>query len=100
MSKEFNKGLSNLVVYIFLPFLIFSSMAKNFKLAVLTEKSAVLIASTALLAFFLVLAFIFSRVFAKAPNTRDIYLYSFTFPNSGYFGNPLINCFVRRTDAL
>ena len=90
VSKDFNKGLSNLLVYTFLPFLTFGSMADNFKLEVLADKAKLILISTGILCGFIILAFVFSRVFAKNKMTRDIYLYSFTFPNSGYIGNPLV----------
>jgi len=90
VSAEFNKGISNLLVYIFLPCLIIGSMAKNFKLDVLYQKANLIIIATLLLGSFVLMAFIFSRIFAKSQNTCDVYMYSFTFPNSGYIGNPLI----------
>lgn len=90
LPDNFNKGLSNLLVYIFLPFLTFGSMAENFKLDVLGEKFDLILISSALLVLFTIIAFIFSRTFAKERNTRDVYMYSFMFPNSGYIGNPLI----------
>ena len=90
VSKDFNKGLSNLLVYIFMPFLTFGSLAENFKPEVLKEKAVLIIVSTVILCGFFIIAWIFSRVFTKNKNTRDIYLYSFTFPNSGYIGNPLV----------
>lgn len=90
LPDNFNKGLSNLLVYIFLPFLTFGSMAENFKLDVLGEKIDLILISSALLVLFTIIAFIFSRTFAKERNTRDVYMYSFMFPNSGYIGNPLI----------
>ena len=90
VTSEFNKGISNLVVYIFLPCLIIGSMAKNFKLDVLSQKANLILTASLLLCGFMIIAFIFSRCFAKSQNTRDVYMYSFTFPNSGYIGNPLI----------
>lgn len=90
LPDGFNKGISNLLVYILLPFLIFESMSKNFNMNVLAERKNMLIISCVLLASFVLLAFVFSRILTKEKNTRDIYLYSFTFPNTGYFGNPLV----------
>jgi len=90
LPEQFNKGLSNLLVNIFLPFLTFSSMAKNFKLDVLGEKINIIIIASAFLVMCFVVAFIFARVFAKERNTQDVYMYSFMFANSGYIGNPLI----------
>lgn len=90
VSRDFNKGLSNLLVYIFMPFLIFGNLADNFKPAVLAEKAGLMIASCILLCVFIIIAFVFSRILTKNKSTRDVYLYSFTFPNSGYIGNPLV----------
>ena len=90
LSKDFNKGLSNLLVYIFMPFLTFGSMADNFKLDVLADKTGLILVSSVMLCLFLAIAFVFSRVLTKNKNTRDLYIYSFTFPNSGYIGNPLV----------
>lgn len=90
VPKDFNKGLSNLLVYIFMPFLTFGSMADNFKLDVLADKAGLLLVSSVMLCIFLLIAIVFSRVLTKNKNTRDLYIYSFTFPNSGYIGNPLV----------
>ena len=90
LPAGFNKGLSNLLVWVFLPFLIFNSMAKNFRLEVMGEKLELIWLSLGLMAAFFVLAAIFSRVFARERSTRDVYRYSFLFPNSGYIGNPLV----------
>lgn len=90
VSNDFNKGISNLLVYIFLPFLTFGNMADNFKLNVLADKFDLILISSVMLCAFLLIAFVFSRVLAKNQTTRDIYMYSFTFPNSGYIGNPLV----------
>lgn len=90
LSEAFNKGVSNLLVYILVPFLIFESMSKNFKIDVLWEKKDILLISVLMLLAFLLIAFVYSRVLTKNRDTRDIYMYSFSFPNSGYFGNPLV----------
>ncbi len=90
VSRDFNQGLSTLLVYIFLPFLTFGNMAEHFKLRVLAEKSSLLLVATGMFLLFLAIAFIFSRVLTKNSATRDVYIYSFSFPNSGYFGNPLV----------
>lgn len=90
VSRDFNKGLSNLLVYIFMPFLIIGSMVDNFKIEVLADKGGLLFVSTGILCVFLIVAFVFSRVLSKNKNTRDVYLYSFSFPNTGYIGNPLV----------
>ena len=90
LPAGFSKGLSNLLVYIFLPFLIFDSMAENFRLEIMRDKLGILALATALMAAFFVLALIFSRVFAREQRTRDVYMYSFLFPNSSYIGTPLV----------
>ena len=90
LPDGFNKGISNLLVYILLPFLIFESISKNFNMDVLGEKKNIILISILMMLAFLLLAFIFSRILTKDINTRDIYMYSFSFPNTGYFGNPLV----------
>ena len=90
ISDQFNKGISNLIVYIFLPFLTFGSMADNFKISVLADKSNLILVSAVMLVAFGIIAFVFSRILSKSQLTRDVYFYSFSIPNSGYFGNPLM----------
>ena len=90
VPRNFGKGISNLVVYIFMPFLTFGTFAENFRFDVLSEQGGMLLASSAILALFLVIAFVFAKALASNSNERDVYLYSFTFPNAGYFGYPLI----------
>ena len=90
LPEDFGKGISSLLVYIFLPFMTFNSMSANFRLNVLAEKIDLIIVSSAMLAVFVLIAFVFSRILSKSQQTRDVYMYSFTFPNSGYFGNPVV----------
>ncbi len=90
LPDDFNKGISNLLVYILLPFLIFESMSKNFNMDILGEKKNIILVSILMMTAFFLIAFIFSRILTNNRNTRDVYMYSFSFPNSGYFGNPLV----------
>lgn len=90
IPDSFNKGISNLLVWIFMPFLNFGSMADNFRLNVLAEKKWLLLISVGALIVSTAVAFVFSRIMSKSPQTRDVYMYSFMFPNTGYFGNPLV----------
>lgn len=89
-DKNFSKGISNLIVYFFLPFLVFKSFADNFTSKTLFEKSDILFFSSILLGVLFVIAYIFSRILTKVRTERDIYLYSLLFPNAGYFGYPLV----------
>jgi predicted permease len=82
--------ISRLEVYIFLPALCFNTFAGNFNPAVLKEKSAILIIALIVLGASFLPALLLSRIFTKNPMTRGIYLYSFTVPNFGYMGYPLI----------
>lgn len=90
LPNGFNKGISNLLVYILVPFLVFDSLSQNFNLTVLSEKKDIILISIVIMLSFFIVAFIFSRILTKEKNTRDVYMYSFSFPNYGYFGNPLI----------
>ncbi len=89
-AKDFNKGLSALLVNVFLPCLIFRNISKNFKVDIIGDKINIVLISTALVFLFFGMAYIFAKLFAKERQTQDIYIYSFTFPNSSYFGNPLV----------
>lgn len=90
VTDTFSKGLSSVLVNVFVPFLTFGSMAKNFKLNVLSDKLSIVLVGIGLLCFFLVVGFVFSRTFAKKPTSRDVLMYSFSIPNVSYFGNPLV----------
>lgn len=90
LSRDFNKGLAGLLVNVFVPCLTFNNMMNNFKIETISSKLEIMIISIVLLVCFLIIALVFSRIFAKEKNTRDVYMYSFTFPNTGYFGMPLI----------
>lgn len=90
LPDDFNKGISNLLVYILVPFLIFENISENFNTDVLIEKKNIILISVLIMFAFFLVAFIFSRVLSKDSNERDIYMYSFSFPNYGYFGYPLV----------
>jgi len=90
LPDKFNKGISNLLVYVLVPCLILDSTSKNFNLAVIEEKKNIILISILLMVVFFLIAFVFSRALSKERDARDIYMYSFSFPNYGYFGNPLV----------
>ena len=90
VADNFSKGLSNIIVYIFLPFLTFKIFANNFTSDTLAKKADILLFSCILLVVLFVIAYILSRTFSKIQSERDIYMYSLLFPNAGYFGYPLI----------
>ena len=90
LPDGFNKGISNLLVYVLVPCLLVESTSKNFNLDVIAEKKNIILISVLLMVAFFLIAFMFSRALTKDKNARDICMYSFSFPNYGYFGNPLV----------
>lgn len=90
IPEDYSKGISNLLVYIFAPFLTFGTLMNNFKTDVLGDKIYTLLSSSILLLVLSIISFIFAKIFSANKNERDVYVYSFMFPNSGYIGYPLV----------
>ena len=94
---EFSSILSKLEVHVFMPALVFNTFSANFRLSVLRENSAYLVAGLILLLASFALALVLSRVFARDRMTRDVYVYAFTIPNLGYMGYPLVEAVFGET---
>ncbi|NLM77242.1 MAG: AEC family transporter [Ruminococcaceae bacterium] len=82
--------LSKLEVYLFLPALCFRTMANNFRPSVIKEQSTMLLISLAVLSVTFLLSRLLARFFTADKNIREVYSYSFTIPNLGYLGYPLV----------
>lgn len=82
--------LSKLEVNIFLPCLCFNSFSENFTLSTISEKLPLLGISLIVLGLSFLLSVLLSRIFAKNSFIRDVYVYSYTIPNLGFIGYPLI----------
>ncbi len=82
--------ISKLVVNVFLPSMTFLTFAKNFTYQAVTEKSSLLLLSLVILGVTFVLSIVLARLFSKKKDTQNVYIYSFTIPNLGYMGYPLV----------
>lgn len=93
--------ISRLLVNLFLPAMVIKSFSNNFKSDVLADKAMILLFSTAVLLTTAVMSIFLARLFSKEKNangetirnknTEGIYIYSFTIPNIGYMGYPLVS---------
>ena len=98
---EFSSGtISRLVVNLFLPAMIIRSFSDNFKSDVIADKAMLLLFSATVLFVTAIISIFLAKLFAREKNekgetvinknTQGIYIYSFTIPNLGYMGYPLV----------
>lgn len=95
VKGDISKGLSVITVNIFTPLLSMKTFANNFTKDVISEKATLMGISLISLLVFLGIGYCFSLVFARekgkpSRDTFDIYLYTMTISNLGYFGYPVI----------
>ena len=95
VTANFSKGLSVTLVNIFLPMLSLKTFANNFKADVILDKAVLLGACLITLLVLLLIGYCLSQIFARKngkldSNKFDVYLYSLSISNYGYFGYPLI----------
>ncbi len=83
-------ALSRLIVNVFMPAMVVRSFAKDFTPDVFHDKIMILLLSCAVLFVTAVASVFLARMFSKDHDTQGIYMYSFTIPNLGYMGYPLI----------
>jgi predicted permease len=82
--------LSALMVNIFLPCKIFSSLSKNFSLSYLTVKWKTLVFSVSLLILLHFLSIILAKLIGKTSYEKKVYEYSLTISNYAYMGYALM----------
>lgn len=82
--------LSRLVVNVFLPAMTFLTFINNFKVEIIAEKSQLLLMSVCVLTVTGIIAVGLAKILSKNKTTQAVYIYSFTIPNMGYMGYPLI----------
>lgn len=83
-------AVSRLIVNVFMPAMVVRSFSQNFKLEVISDKLMIVVISIIVLIITAVLSIFLAKIFSKDKNTQGIYMYSFTIPNLGYMGYPLI----------
>lgn len=90
LSDTASNVLSKLELYIFLPALNIQTFANNFHIDIVYEKLYFILLSITILVVTYILAINLSKIFSKDKLQQDIYIYSFTIPNFGYLGYPLV----------
>lgn len=83
-------ALSRLIVNVFMPAMCIRSFAKDFTPDVFHDKLMIILISCAVLFVTAIGSVFLARLFSKDHDTQGIYMYSFTVPNLGYMGYPLI----------
>lgn len=90
LPEQSGTVLSKLEVALFLPALVFRTMASNFRLEVILAQGPMILVSLAIVAVTFFLSRPLARLFSKDPDIIEVYSYSFTVPNIGYLGYPLV----------
>ena len=94
-----SKILSTALVYVCMPCLSFSTQAKNMTINNLLSQGKTILFGLIVLAVGYTAALGLSNIFGKTRFEKNVYLYSFTIPNLGYMGYPLVEA-VFGTEAL
>ena len=95
VTANFSKGLSVSLVNIFSPMLSIRTFANNFKADTLVHNAMLLGVAIVTLLVCVIIGFTLSNIFARKKgvldrNMFDVYIYSMSISNLGYFGYPLI----------
>ncbi|MBQ3055477.1 MAG: AEC family transporter [Oscillospiraceae bacterium] len=93
-------ALSRLIVNVFMPAMVVRSFAKNFTPDVFHDKLMIILLSCVVLFVTAIGSVFLARLFSKNHDTQGIYMYSFTIPNLGYMGYPLIGAIFGQSALL
>lgn len=88
-DNKMTQILSSLLVYVFLPAKIISSMSHDCTVEYISEKYVLVIAGAVILILSMLIFYPISKKMAKKEHEKWVYWYSFVAPNFGYFGYPL-----------
>ncbi len=94
-----SKILSTALVYVCMPCLSFSTQAKNMTINNVLNQGETIFFGLIILAMGYVVALVLSKVFANNKFETGVYIYSFTIPNLGYMGYPMVEA-VFGSEAL
>lgn len=100
LPEQTGRVLSVLEVYVFMPALMFGNISANLDRKVIGDKLRYLLFGVIFLAVVLALAFVLSKILTKKQDLRHILMYTFTFPNYGYIGYPLVGAVFGETVLL
>lgn len=85
-----SKTLSTLLVDVFLPAMFILNFRDNFTVENISGNFSLLLCGVCVLLISIIPAKIFSKMLAKTPLQKDVYMYSLLIPNLGYMGYPLM----------
>lgn len=95
VTANFSKGLSVTLVNVISPMLTIRTFANNFKVEALAENAKLLGVSVIVLVICVAIGYPLAAIFSRRKgeldrNKFDVYIYSMSITNFGYFGYPLI----------
>ncbi|WP_026895777.1 AEC family transporter [Clostridiisalibacter paucivorans] len=91
VSKNIEKGLSDLMIYITLPALIITSMSYKFSKSMFNNSLLILLIGFFLYIFMVLVSIAFIKGFhTKDPYKRGVYQFIVIFGNVGFMGYPLV----------
>ncbi len=90
VPEDTANALSKILIYVFCPALTFNTFSKQFKVSNLLYNSKVIITSTIVVFFLIILGKLLARLFTKDTYTKGVYSYTFTSANFGYMGYALV----------
>lgn len=91
VHESFGTALSKVEIWFFLPLMTFRLLVNRFTVANLRENGILMLVSAVTMFACYGLSHIWARLLTKQPNTRDVYVYGLSFPNTGYLGLPLVS---------
>ena len=90
LDANAGKTMSSLLLYIFVPAVYFRALYNNMQISLLAENLGFFIAGSAVLVLSGIAAWFVGPATYKENNRISVVRHSLTFPNGGYFGNPLV----------
>ncbi|MDF2889886.1 MAG: permease [Clostridia bacterium] len=91
VTDNFNKEVSNLIVYVTLPAYLINSMSFSFSKNILLGSKDIFIASILIYIVQIVMAYGFVRMFKINKSEVAVYQFSMVFGNVGFMGYPIVD---------
>jgi len=90
LKVDASKDLSNVLVYVATPSILFNSCAKNINTDNIATSGMLLFAGVIVVFAGYFTATALAKPFSKNDFEKNVYTYSFTIPNLGYMGYPMV----------
>ncbi len=90
ISKDSNKTLSKLLIFVFAPAYTIPSLIKGLDSDNILKYAFILLCGITVVVVSILFSVLISKMFSKDGFERNIYKYMFAFSNLGYFGYPLV----------